>query len=1004
MKRFRSLLLISLLSILPDAICAQQLQASHSHYSTDDGLCSNAISDIRQDDLGFLWIATWNGLSRYDGYNFFNYTTGNNSHIPFLHNRIIDLQIDNAQNVWMRMYDGRIFMLNRKTDCIENPLRSISEYQNLKTQEPITITSNNVIYIIMDGVGIYELSSDKWGIHPRLISTGSLHPTCICEGYRGDLWVGTQQGVHRLNTTDGTLERNGILTNESVKCLYSNGFFIFAGTESGKICRFSYGAQPLVVHQSSSAISSLFIDSHKLLWYTDNRQGVSYINTETGAQHDFTQTVVIPQYDIKGAICREANGTVWINMNHGGFGYYNRLTDQVEYFHNDPSNTWNLSNTVSAFLPLPEGVIWECTSRKGLEKLEILKNTIQRTRLYPIADGSDANEIRAMYCDMSTRQVLMGNKQGGLFAFSGSQKRPITLPGLGRIYHINKDRQGYYWICSKGNGLFRVSLQGASRIVTHYDEGKDSRSLNNKNVYCTVEDHQGNIWAATYGGGINILVRQPDGTYKVFNKDNSLRLYPKEAYEKIRTLTVDRQGNVWAGTTDGLLIMSFSHNRFHITQVANSDVDGASLGSNDIVCLATDTRGSIWVGTNGGGLSHTVGKDEQGNWKFETFGNQDGLPSEEIKSITFDRRGNVWFATDHILCSFDIRKRIFSTFTIQDGVDDTICSEAAALLSPSGNILFGTLDGFYTVDLHKLVNQSGSMLKLHITDFYLNDELITPRTSTAYAEYIPDAKRVELPEHSSVFAFRFASLNYQLQHRVHYQYCMEGYDDKWHNVDKTRTVSFSGLPAGTYTFRVKAFLLESPEKYDLRTIEVVVPPYFLLSANALWIYLILTAIIVLSTMYFRQQRLARFAKLRVLRLSPEEMAFKHDEDYNFVKEQLTWLEEHYGDSDLKIDDLVSQSGMSRTSYYNQLKSLTDKSPKEFISDFRLKKAIMYLAKSEDTVSEIAYKTGFNDPVYFTRLFKSRFGITPTKYREKEKEKISKETTEKEAKKETPQDS
>ena len=145
MKRFRSLLLISLLSILPDAICAQQLQASHSHYSTDDGLCSNAISDIRQDDLGFLWIATWNGLSRYDGYNFFNYTTGNNSHIPFLHNRIIDLQIDNAQNVWMRMYDGRVFMLNRKTDCIENPLKSISEYQNQKTKEPITITRNNVI-------------------------------------------------------------------------------------------------------------------------------------------------------------------------------------------------------------------------------------------------------------------------------------------------------------------------------------------------------------------------------------------------------------------------------------------------------------------------------------------------------------------------------------------------------------------------------------------------------------------------------------------------------------------------------------------------------------------------------------------------------------------------------------------------------------------------------------------------------------------------------------------
>lgn len=989
MRTITTLLLIGLFSLFSHTAPAQELQASHSHYSTDDGLCSNAISDIQQDDYGFLWLSTWNGLSRYDGYQFFNYTTGNSSKIPFLHNRIIDFKIDNSQNIWMRMYDGRVFVLNRKTDCITNPLKSLANYQNIKTKKPIAII-NNTAYIQTDNAGIYQISSDKWGFHPRLISTTNLHPTSICEGYHGDIWVGTQQGVYRLSTVDGTLEHEGMIQNESINCLYSNGFYIFAGTVSGRIYKFNFGGQPTIVQQSESAISSLFIDSHKLLWYTDNRQGVSYINTETGARHDFVQQVRVPQYDIKGAICREANGTVWINMNHGGFGYYNRLTDQVEYFHNDPSSSWNLSNTVSAFLPLSEGVIWECTSRKGLEKLEILKNTIQRTRLFPNIDGSDANEIRAMYYDAPTRQLFMGNKTGNLFAFSGTSKHAVPLSGLGRIYHINKDRKGYYWISSKGNGLFCVSMKGQPHIIANYSEGRDSRHLNSNDVYCTVEDREGNIWVATYNGGINILVKQADGSFKVFNKDNALRQYPKEAYQKIRTLTLDGQGNVWAGTTDGLLIMQMKHNKFHVTPVEYSQDEGAAMESTDIICLATDHKGSVWIGTNGGGLSHAIGKDESGKWKFETFSNQDGLPSDEIKSITFDRRGNVWFATDHILCSFDIRKRIFSTFTIQDGVDDTLCSEAAALLAPNGSILFGTLDGYYTVDLRKLVNQNGSMLKLRITDFYLNDELITPRSNSDFSVYIPDSKRIELPDHSSVFAFRFASLNYQLQHRVHYQYCLEGYDNQWHNVDKTRTVSFSGLPSGTYTFCVKAFLLESPEKCDIKRIEVVVPPYFFFSSQAVWIYLILISIITLSIMYYRQERMSRYANLRVLKLSPEEMAFKHDDDYNFVKNQLTWLEEHYSNSDFKIEDFVSHSGMSRTSFYNQLKTLTGKSPKEFISDFRLKKAIMYLSNSEETISEIAYKTGFNDPVYFTRLFKSKFGITPTKYREKEK---AKETSE-----------
>jgi AraC-like DNA-binding protein len=180
---------------------------------------------------------------------------------------------------------------------------------------------------------------------------------------------------------------------------------------------------------------------------------------------------------------------------------------------------------------------------------------------------------------------------------------------------------------------------------------------------------------------------------------------------------------------------------------------------------------------------------------------------------------------------------------------------------------------------------------------------------------------------------------------------------------------------------VKAFLLESPETYDIKSIEVVVPPYFLLSSSAIWVYILLAVIAAALIVYYRRKRQARIAKMRVLKLGPQEMAFKHKEDYDFVKQQLDWLEEHYADSNLKIEDLVAQSSMSRTSYYNELKSLTGLSPKEFISDFRLKKALMYLDKSNNTIAEIAYNTGFNDPVYFTRIFKSKTGITPSKYRE-----------------------
>ena len=131
---------------------------------------------------------------------------------------------------------------------------------------------------------------------------------------------------------------------------------------------------------------------------------------------------------------------------------------------------------------------------------------------------------------------------------------------------------------------------------------------------------------------------------------------------------------------------------------------------------------------------------------------------------------------------------------------------------------------------------SGSLLKLQITDFLINGDVQSPRLNKTFDYYVPSRRSVELPDRNGEITFRFASLNYQLQHRVHYQYMLEGYDKDWMNADRERTATYSGLPAGTYTFKVKAYLLESPDQYDIRTMEVIVPSLWLLSTPALIIY------------------------------------------------------------------------------------------------------------------------------------------------------------------------
>lgn len=862
-------LLVMLALSHPQDARAQQLQASLSHYSTDDGMPSNTVAKLRCDDYGFLWLATWNGISRFDGYHFYNYKTGIASGVRGLHNRILDMVIDPAQNVWLKMYDGRIFVINRKTDKIEDPLQGISGHNAMRVDYFFTpyVTSTGELLVSYGETGLYKLHLDQKGLKQDLVMTGNLIVNCVVEGYRTDVWTGTNDGIHRIDMSNLSLERKGYLLGENITKLTSNGYNIYVGTKSGKIYQFSYGKDPELIKDWGSSITGLFIDSHGLLWFSDMSDGAYRLNVATGDVKHFTQRVLMPEFTSRGAEFSEAMGVVWVRMNHGGYGYYNRETDEVEYFHNDPSNPWNLSNTVNATLELNDGVVWESTNRRGLEKLEVLKKTIERKLLMPESTLPMDNEVRAICYDKKHHRSFICNKNGKIFVFDDKENLVTTITHdsngkpISRPYGMSIDSKGNYWVCDKDNGLYKITPNGNGgymvQNICHND--KDIWSLSSNAAYQAVEDHDGNIWVATYGGGVNILRKDKTDKYIALHSKNALKHYPISSYQKVRTITVAKDGKVWAGTTDGILIMSLRNNNVTIEPMKGPERLEDGLMSSDIVTLACDANGTMWVGTNSGGLSHTVEKDDRGAWKFKNFGVQEGLPSEEIYSICFDEKGNVWFATDHILCSYDTKKNIFTTFSQLDGVDDTMCSEGSAMMTGNGKIIFGTLNGYYVIDRKKLSNSTGSLLKLHITDFFVNDELQSPRFTNTYDYYVPESKRVIIPSHSTMFSFRFAALNYQLQHRVVYQYKLDGYDKDWQNADKLRKANYSDVPAGTYKFQVKAFLLESPEAYDMRTIEVVIPSSFIFSSNAVWFYMILIGAGLLFGIWWYQEKLKKQA-------------------------------------------------------------------------------------------------------------------------------------------------
>lgn len=971
-------------------VYAQQLQATRHHFSTDDGLSSNAIAQIVQDDYGYIWLATWNGLSRFDGYNFFNYKTGAASHIRNLHNRISQLVVDNQQNIWMRMYDSRIFVLKRAEDRIVNPFENVSGSEEYRTSHTLTVTSSGDVLASIDGVGLYKMRMTNQGVKAQLITVSDMVITSIAEGYQDDIWLGTNQGVHRMDASNLTIERKGLFLDEHVTCLYSNGYNIYVGTKSGKILSFSYGQESHMVREGGDQVAKLFVDSHGLIWFTDSRMGVSKIDPETHQERFYSQNVKTPDYDGYGGIITESNGVVWMAMNRGGFGYYNRETGEVEYFHNDPSNPWNLSNAVNAMLVTNEGVVFESTTRRGLEKLEIINKIIARKMVAPGSTNPLDNEIRGLLYDKSRKQLLMGTKAGVLHIIKSDSihmtytKTDDGSP-IGRIYGISRDASGRYWIASKDNGVFKMTPTANSySIVNLRHKDGDPNSLSDNRAYYCLEDKDGNLWVATYGGGVNLLPKGKDGFLYPKRGMNS---YPINAFQKVRTLELDKDGKVWAGTTDGILIMSYKKGKVEVQRLQESkEHPDDILMSNDVVCLARDAHGMMWVGTNGGGLAHTIGQDSEGHWYFEQFGAKDGLPSEEIKCLTFDNRGNVWFATDHHICSFDQGKRIFATYSNLEGVDETICSEASAVTLANGHILFGTVNGYYDVDQAKLATSTGSMLKLHITDFWVNNVLQTPRQTTLYNYYVPDAKSVSLANHDDEIGFRFASLNYQLQHRVHYQYMLEGYDEDWQNAPVSRTAWYNNLPSGTYKFKVKAFLIDSPEKYDMKEIEVVVPPSFLFSREAMWIYMAIGVVLcVLLMLWIQKKRRRRERRQHRENLARERAAVRAKEDEEFMQRLGLWMEKNYKNPAVDIEQLIEFMSMSLADFESKLKHITNKTPKEYISEYRIDKAKQMLTHTDESIADISFDLGFANAAQFNRLFQESTDMTPSQYRDAQKQ-------------------
>lgn len=920
MKILKQLLRLSILGVmlLPVSLQGAVPQCFFETYSTLNGMTHNRVSDIYTDSEGFVWICTWYGVSRFDGYTFKNYSTTPDDTSPLSHNRFLSVSEDANSHLWFKIYNHHIYRFNRQTEQFEDPV-ALLEGVNAKHYRASFCLHDErgSTWVAIPGVGLVRFDGER-GSAPLKVGCW-LRDADLVEGIsalmidRGQtLWVATRNAkLYRVDPD--ALQAEPVLATASpiewIEALGNERYFmnsnelwcvssekgstprrveglsdftaldvdtvrrkLYAGNRRGELAVLQAGESRLRRLTPSGdrlqRIRALKSDSKGLLWITTPEAGITRYNPERDDCKHFEQKPYTVSYNVD-TLPRivEAGGRLWIKMNQYGFGYYDRETDCVEPFYNDPSRPECLMTNAVVRFEVRDDVLWLSTYyERGLRCAVLLDQPAEVLEIDTRFEDEIANEIRALMADRRGR-VWVGTKTGELLCYSADHRLLHSYPDdrnrLGMVYALKEDSRGAIWVGTRDKGLYRMEPEGDHyRITAHYCHNEsDPCSLSCDHIYSIEEDDSGRIWVATYGGGINLY---DPATESFLNTRNRLAHYPLEEADRVRWLLNDGQGRMLAATVDGLVLFTPERDprsiRFDLVQKVAGD--SLSLGNNDIIHMTRDSRGRIWLATYGGGLNRIEGYDSQGMPRFRRFDTEAGLPGNISLSVTEDALGHIWVATQNAVSCFDEEQGLFSNYLLYDNHTSASLSEATVLSVPGGRVLFGGGRNLYAFD-PKQPPHSRRGCRLRFTGLMVDNQPAVVAQQGTITRSITSAERIDLHHDYSNFRIDFAALNFAMQEEIGYMYKLEGYDQDWNVAGRMNSATYSNVPKGRYTFRVKAYVGSVAAIDEERQIEVVIHPPFWLSwwAQAIYLLLAVLVIVLIGRVVGSMQRMRREAHL-----------------------------------------------------------------------------------------------------------------------------------------------
>jgi ligand-binding sensor domain-containing protein/two-component sensor histidine kinase len=732
------------------------IQYNHKVWRTEDGLPQNTVRAILQTREGYVWLATEDGLVRFDGIRFVVFDRHNTRQIKS--NSIQVLYEDREGNLWVGT-DGGL------ARCKDGAFTAYSTADGLSSDNVGSIYEDREgnLWVGTTG-GLNRLNQGRVAAYTIKDGLPASSIRTIFEDRQGNLWVGTTGGLARQ--TGGkftTYTVNDGLPANNVGVIYeARDSDLWFGTTGGLALLKGDG---FIAYTNREGLSNNFV------WAVhEDGEGNLWVGTDGGLNR-FKDGRFITYTTRDGlsdnsvwSIYEDGSGSLWL----GTPGGLTRLKGgQIDSY----TTREGLSNNVVLSLCEDrEGSLWVGTETGGLNLFKDRKFSTYTTR-----DGLPADMIWTVYIGRDGG-LWVGSQGGGLSHLDGGKIATYTTrDGLASniVRAICEDKEGGLWVGTP-DGLSKME-NGRFITYTVLD------GLSSNAIWAIHEDGEGALWVGTLGG----LSRMKDGKFTVYTAQEGL---PDDS-----VLAIDSGDDnaLWIGTRSGGLSL-LKDGRFKTYTVD----DG--LSDNSVRALYEDEDGALWVGTRRGGLRRF--KDG----KFTVYSSKEGLFDDCVFQILEDGNGSLWmsgtkgvFAVSKNDLNDFADGRIHSITSVSygtaDGMESRECNggQPAGCRGRDGKLWFPTTKGVAMIDPENMrINEEPPPVV--IEQVIADEESLDPSRK---AELTPGLYRLE---------FQYTGLSFIAPEKVRFKYKLEGFDKDWVDANNRRVAYYTSIPPGDYTFRVKA--------------------------------------------------------------------------------------------------------------------------------------------------------------------------------------------------------